>query len=104
MPSKYHLQFEANCDSIDDGHYPRIKAYYEYEREDLNKLLAQNRLDEVAKVIGSIESGKPTGQPEFITYLASMIHDRSHEHILLLHEKLVESGITPSTLAMNYFI
>jgi hypothetical protein len=36
-------------------------------------------LDELSKVIAAIDIGTPTGAPDFITYLASLIQDRSAE-------------------------
>ncbi len=39
---------------LDDGHYPKIKSYSEYNREDVHKLITMNKLDEVSKVIQSI--------------------------------------------------
>lgn len=70
----------------------------------MNKLLAQNKWEEVSNLIASIETDKATGQPAFITYLASVIHDRSHDHTLKLYHRLAELGLSPSSLAMNYFL
>ena len=64
---------------IDDGHYPRIKLYSEYNKEDVHKILSQDKLEEIGKVIAAIDVTTPTGQPDFVAYLASLIHDRSHD-------------------------
>ena len=66
--------------------------------------MAMGILDEIAKVIASINYDTPTGQPEFLTYLASALHDKSHELTLDLFHKMRETGITPSALAFNYFL
>lgn len=90
--------------SIDDGHYPKIKSYAEYDRDDVNKLITMNKLDEVKKVIKSISLASETGSATFITYLASLIQDKSVELTEDLHARLSEEGIHPSSLAFNYFV
>lgn len=47
---------------LDDGHYPRIKAYSEYEKDDLHKLITLGKWEEVTKVIDSIDITTTTGQ------------------------------------------
>jgi len=45
-----------------------------------------------------------TGNQEFITYLASVIHDKSHDLTFKLYNKINEIGITNNTLILNYFL
>jgi hypothetical protein len=63
-----------------------------------------NKFDEVSKVIYSISLGTQTGSASFITYLASLIHDKSVKLAEELHSKLQDEGIHPSSLAFNYFV
>jgi hypothetical protein len=62
---------------LDDGHYPRIKAYQEYDKDDVHKLIALSKWDEVSKVIATINPEAPNGSRPFLTYLAGAIHDRN---------------------------
>ncbi len=89
---------------VDDGHYPRIKSYAEYNKDDVHKLITMNKLDEVKKVIQNISLASATGSSAFITYLASLIQDISVELSEQLHQKLQDEGIHPSSLAFNYFM
>lgn len=100
LPSKN----SSLSDALDDGHYPRIKAYCDYECDDLKKLVATSNWEEIAKVINAIELGKPTAHPEFLGYLASAIHDRTPELPRLLHRTLADRGLTPSNLVTNYLV
>lgn len=70
----------------------------------MHRLLTFGKLDEISKVIAAIDIDTLTGAPDFITYLASLIQDQSLDLSGQLHEKLVETGIVPSTLCFNYLI
>jgi len=73
---------------IDDGHYPRIKQYSEYNRDDIHKLITLNKLEEIEKVINAISIGMPTASSDFITYLAAVLHDKSVDLIAKLFFKI----------------
>lgn len=81
-PSKFYLckrQWIYFLLNLDDGHYPKIKAYSEYGRDDVNKLVSQNNWEEVSKVISQIRPDTATGSSDFITFLAALIHDKNDE-------------------------
>jgi len=63
-----------------------------------------NKLEELQKVIDSISLASATGSSTFITYLASLLHDKSADLTAALHSKLSEEGIHASSLAFNYFV
>lgn len=90
--------------SIDDGHFPRIKPYSEYERDDLDRLVKQAKWLEVGNVIREIKPDSHTGTADFITYLASVVHDRQPELTVQLYNQLETIGIAPTSLTMNYFL
>lgn len=89
---------------IDDGHFPRIKPYAEYDINDAKKLVLEEKWAELTKVIDSIEPALPHWSPRPLTLLAGLIHDKSHMTTHHLHHKMASLGITPTSLALNYFL
>lgn len=64
--------------------------------------MKQNKWLEVGNVISEIKLSTHT--PDFITYLASVVHDHNPDLTMQLFNKLEEVGIVPTPLTMNYFI
>lgn len=88
----------------DDGHYPRIKPYSEYDQKDVSKLITLGKWDEVKKVIASIDIGTPTSHLSFVQYLAGMVHDKSLEATEELEARLRDIGMEITPLMHNYFL
>ena len=78
----------SNYYLLDDGHFPRIKEFKDYTKDDVKEALTLGKLELLTEVIKALDHGTLTCTPDFLTYLVAHIYDKSYPLCKELYERL----------------